>query len=615
MKNSKKRLALLLVLAMVASMVLTACGQPVATGLELGDMPTKTSYVAGEVFDKTGMTVYVTYSDGTRVVSNDYTVDKTVLTASDTFVTVSASGFTLNVPVAVSAPDAVAQNHIIKDEQGNYGGTLNKTKYGEGAPFNGEYDVENSPYFAKNDYYYMQSTETRTLISGFETYQKTMKDSSGIACLLSIMHRDGYDVFDDDLNEEAMVQKYEELNNTTVYGNGTTPQGLKNLFVEMGYSAQANVFTMNTALAINEETRRTSVWLKDKLDEGKFMLVRFQDAEEFGWHIILGVDDMGTTDWARDDVIILADPNDGADHCQDGYYTMSLARFYRWWEEVKYSSKEDKFVAENQFDIVVVTPEKPITYVVGPETMLAQTAYERHMILNADGSFGGTTDKNLYGSGQPLNGQYDRPDLNYQKIVDVYNLQSTQTRTILSNFVTFQQTMASSCALVSLMVTLNYYGYDVVNQYSEVAIVDAYQTLHNVNITGQGTNASKRVALLQSWGFTAESNQTTTTKQYRFPTYQSFVEFATGHLSLGRPIPIAWTPIGNHGVVLIGYESMGTDYIYDDVVFIADSADNWDNYTDGYNVVSAPLFFRNYYGNADPGKSIYAQQYNVFWKD
>jgi len=603
-----------LVVMLVFTLIFTACGQIVATGLEVGSMPTKTTYIAGESFDKTGMTVYVKYDDGTRVAVTDYTVDKTVLTANDTFVTVSASGFTINVPVSVVSAESLAQNHVIKDSQGNYGGTLNKSKYGEGAPLNGEHDVEDSPYFAKNDYFYMQSTQTRTLISGFETYQKTMKDSSGIACLLSIMHRDGYDVFGE-INEESMVERYEELNSTTVYGNGTTPQGLKNLFVEMGYSAQANTFLMNTALAINEEIRRSSTWIQDKLEEGKFMLVRFHDAEDFGWHVILGIDNMGTTDWGRDDVIILADPNDGSDHCQDGYYTMSFARFYRWWEEVKYSSTEDKFVAQNQFDIVLVTPEKPITYTVGPETMLAQTAYERHMILNADGSFGGTTDKNLYGSGQPLNGQYDRPDLNYHKIVDVYNLQSTQSRTILSNFKTFQQTMASSCALVSLMVTLNYYGYDVKEEYNEVAIVNAYQTLHNVNITGQGTNAGKRVALLQSWGFTAENNTTTTNKQYRFPTYQSFVEFATGHLSLGRPIPIAWTPIGNHGVVLIGYDSMGTDYIYDDVVFIADSADNWDNYTDGYNVVSAPLFYRHFYGNADPGKSIYAQQYNVFWKD
>ena len=37
--------------------------------------------------------------------------------------------------------------------------------------------------------------------------------------------------------EEALVQEYEEINNTVVYGRGTTSSGLKNLFNNLGYEA------------------------------------------------------------------------------------------------------------------------------------------------------------------------------------------------------------------------------------------------------------------------------------------------------------------------------------------------------------------------------------------
>ena len=42
-----------------------------------------------------------------------------------------------------------------------------------------------------------------------------------------------------------------------------------------------------------------------------------------------------------------------------------------------------------------------------------------------------------------------------------------------------------------------------------------------------------------------------------------------------------------HFLTVIGFDDMGTDYIYDDVFITADSCDYWDGYQDGYNVFSA----------------------------
>ena len=46
--------------------------------------------------------------------------------------------------------------------------------------------------------------------------------------------------------------------------------------------------------------------------------------------MIIGCDDMGTPE-ISDDVLIMADPYDTTDHCQDGYVIVSLERFFYEW--------------------------------------------------------------------------------------------------------------------------------------------------------------------------------------------------------------------------------------------------------------------------------------------
>ena len=54
--------------------------------------------------------------------------------------------------------------HMILNKDQSYGGSLSERKYGKGAPLNGQYDVENSPYYVvNNDYFNMPSTEERII--------------------------------------------------------------------------------------------------------------------------------------------------------------------------------------------------------------------------------------------------------------------------------------------------------------------------------------------------------------------------------------------------------------------------------------------------------------------
>ena len=79
-----------------------------------------------------------------------------------------------------------------------------------------------------------------------------------------------------------------------------------------------------------------------------------------------------------------------------------------------------------------------------------------------------------------------------------------------------------------------------------------------------------------------------------FEDYCAFKSFVKYNLDNGRPIVTIISPSGGQHVTIIGYDDMGTDHIYDDVVITVDSADYWDGYQDGYVVISANQFYRQF---------------------
>ena len=90
--------------------------------------------------------------------------------------------------------DTSIKKHLILDEDGNYGGSLDEDLYGLGAPLNGEYDVEDSIYYPRNDFYNLKSNRNRSMTNSFEPYQQTMANTDGIACALMIFNHDGKDI-------------------------------------------------------------------------------------------------------------------------------------------------------------------------------------------------------------------------------------------------------------------------------------------------------------------------------------------------------------------------------------------------------------------------------------
>ena len=74
----------------------------VVTSIAIEQNPTKTEYVVGQTFDPTGMKVVANYSDGTKKVITDYTIDKTgPLSLGDKNITISYQGFKTTVAITV----------------------------------------------------------------------------------------------------------------------------------------------------------------------------------------------------------------------------------------------------------------------------------------------------------------------------------------------------------------------------------------------------------------------------------------------------------------------------------------------------------------------------------
>ena len=145
-------------------------------------------------------------------------------------------------------------------------------------------DHADSPYFAHPDYYHMQSSDTLTILTGFQTMQQTSEWACGVTSTLMVLNwydRLGY------WNEESLAALRHSLEGTGLAGYPGTTQG----------------------------------WLA----EGKPVMVCWNDWGGH-WQVIIGYDTMGT-ETQQDDVFIVADPYDTTDHCQDGYGVLMAERF------------------------------------------------------------------------------------------------------------------------------------------------------------------------------------------------------------------------------------------------------------------------------------------------
>ncbi len=545
--------------------------------------------------------------------------------------------------VTPSIPDSRNEEgkHLILNKDGSYGGSYNDVLYGKGAPLNGEYDVIDSDYYYHGDYYNMKSNYTedskgvrdyqRYIYPKFSPYQQTMQDSSGIACIVMILNYLGYDV--DRYSELALVKAYEKLNQTTVYGNGTTPEGLVNLVNSLGLTGvTANCTEIDTSSYVtstSNDYEAIGKIFRDCILDGKFLVMRYQSPNGFGYKVLLGHDDKGTLFYSyspttklelvADDYLIFAEPNDNYDHFQDGYTANRFNTVIRWWFNMTadgtISNEHEYFIIDPSIDVDFETDAEKID-----KTAHLQEAYDIHVPLNGEDmwynskgelieykKYGSTRNATLYGYIMSGGGLTDRPDLPYTKIKDYYQMGSEGSRILLPNYTVLQQTMSSSCGVCAVTSVLKYYGYYTDTSYYDLELLytNAYDNHPGfTDVVRGGTANGYHKMTLESLGYTSHHYRNPVGEVPTFETYDNFVSFIKYNLLNDRPIVNVISPSGGHYVTIIGYDDMGTDYIYDDVVIIADSSDCWDGYQDGYNMYSATQYYNQF---ANGGSTILYQ--------
>ena len=523
----------------------------------------------------------------------------------------SIAGCSSKTPAAPEAGKVTTP--IIYNADGSFGGSLDSANYGVGAPKDGQYDVVDSPYFVvNNDYYNMPSTEQRIIFPQFSTYQQTMKDTSGLACLMMVLNYAGQNVTEK-YTEQELLKKYEEVNGTTVYGNGTTEEGLVALVesLGLGYTADNKSFIiLNNKESSQLEMRE---FFRSCIKDGKFVLVRYQAPNDYSWKIVVGHDTMGNVksnvtqevyDTHKDDVIIFADPNDCWDHKQDGFTTERASDFSAWWREMSIDG-----TLNDIYSYVIIDPQidVEITYEPVDETD-KQTLYELHMPLNPDGTYGGTRDADLYGKISSGNGWYNHTNNPYYKTNDYYNMGSEGSRILLPNYTILQQTMASSCGICAVNSVLSYYGEETSPYDMELSYLELYESLTQETVKGKGTSVSGHNTTLAALGYESDYARFYPEEGEApiYTSYEEYMQHMRTNLEAGRPIVVSTNMGSGHYIVVIGMDDMGTDFIYDDVIIVADSSDYWNGYQDGYVVHNANKFFRQH-----TNSSYKVQQANI----
>ena len=519
-----------------------------------------------------------------------------------------ATKFTPNTAVD---PRNKPGKYFILNEDGSYGGSYNELLYGTGAPLNGQYDVENSEYFTTDDYFNMPSTEDRTLFPQFAPYQQTMADTSGIASVLMVLNYLGYDV-KNTYSEIELLKKYEKVNEKEVYGKGTTPAGLKKLIdsLELGFDVQ----TTDIDFSNKEYSRK---YIEQFLAEGKFLLVRWQSPTDFGWKVVIGYDDMGMVtnfetkelrDYINDDVLIFAEPNDCYDHFQDGYTVVKMKEFHMWWLSMNTLGN-----ISNKYSFVLIDPKIDIDFNRQEKDLTEkQTFYDLHHPLNPNGNYGGTRNQDLYGPVRIGNGSNDHKEANYVKHTDYYSMKSEGSRILLENYQILQQTMNSSCGICSMGSIIKHYGFEAETSYYDLEekLTRSFNALHSLDIKGMGIPSMKHLKeALQYWGYSGYVGYTSAGNLPKFTSYAQWSAFLQYHLANGRPISFGANAGSAHFITVIGFDDMGTDYIYDDVLITSDSADYTDHFQDGYVVYPATAFYRH----DTNGSQKTLQQYAVIY--
>jgi len=173
----------------------------------------------------------------------------------------------------------------------------------------------------------------------------------------------------------------------------------------------------------------------------------------------------------------------------------------------------------------------------------------------------GSADHVQYGPGTPL------PEPRYYTGIDFDTLRSNDHLTIIPLKSYRQQVTNYSCGSVAAMTVMAYYGLPASD-----TDADEIRIAHemNYNVTEKtGIRPDQIADWFQKNGWNATWGTMGSYEQIR------------SNLRNGIPTMVEWMDWGGHWVVVVGYDTRGTEDIWDDVIIFADSSDCHDDREDG----------------------------------
>ncbi|MFA5331464.1 MAG: C39 family peptidase [Methanoregula sp.] len=164
-----------------------------------------------------------------------------------------------------------------------------------------------------------------------------------------------------------------------------------------------------------------------------------------------------------------------------------------------------------------------------------------------------------YGPDQSL------PPPAYYTGIDFDTLKSNDHLTVIPLKSYRQQVSNYTCGPVAAMTVLSYYNLSVPDTDAEEARI-----AREMNTSENGTTPVAIAGWFKEQGLNATWGTNGTYRMLR------------DNLDAGIPTMVEWMNWGGHWVVVVGYDTRGTeDYIWDDVIIFADSVDCADDRVDG----------------------------------
>ncbi len=195
----------------------------------------------------------------------------------------------------------------------------------------------------------------------------------------------------------------------------------------------------------------------------------------------------------------------------------------------------------------------------------------------------------------------------YWQTPDFYNMTSSDTLTILTNYKTTQQTNGWTCGPASALTILEWYG--MRGDLNEMDLVSLRQkdepgatSLRQMINIFEGLEKK----LGQKWDLysTFDAAIDWDDGAYPYATYKgkrvNLFDLVPQILKEGKPIIVGWNDWGGHYQTIIGYDTLGTETTADDVLILADPYDTTDHHQDGYLIQSAERLIWDFSAGWDP---------------